>query len=119
MTILVILLQSTIFFMSKVRKIFSIVSNKYLVALVIFAVIILFTDHNNFFEQWDRKQELKELQAKKEYYLQEIGKTKKELADLSNNSAALEKYAREKFYMKRDNEDVFIVDNTTGSSKNN
>ena len=103
--------------MNKARKIFSIVSNKYLVALVLFAVIILFTDHNNLFEQHDRKQELKELQAKKEYYQQEISKTKKELADLSNNPAALEKYAREKFYMKRDNEDVFLVEGLDSSIK--
>ncbi len=96
--------------MTTIRKIFSIVSNKYLIALVIFAVIILFTDHNNFFEQWNRKQELKELQTKKEYYQQEIDKTKKQLADLSNNPAALEKYARENFFMKRSNEDVFVIE---------
>ena len=82
-----------------------------------FGVIILFTDHNNLFEQHDRKQELKELQAKKEYYQQEIDKTKKELADLSSNPAALEKYAREKFYMKRDNEDVFLVEAPAGADK--
>ena len=103
--------------MRQARKIFSIISNKYLVALVLFGVIILFTDHNNLFEQRDRKQELKELQAKKEYYQQEISKTKKELAELSNNPAALEKYAREKFYMKRDNEDVFIVEDPAGPVK--
>ncbi|HRI22337.1 MAG TPA: septum formation initiator family protein [Panacibacter sp.] len=103
--------------MQKARKIFSILSNKYLIAIVLFGVIILFTDHNNLFEQHDRKLELKELQAKKEYYLQEIDKTKKELADLSNNPAALEKYAREKFYMKRDNEDVFLVEYSTGDVK--
>ncbi|MEP7317602.1 MAG: septum formation initiator family protein [Panacibacter sp.] len=103
--------------MQQARKIFSIISNKYLVALVLFGVIILFTDHNNLFEQRDRKQELKELQAKKEYYQQEISKTKKELAELSNNPAALEKYAREKFYMKRDNEDVFIVEDPAGPVK--
>jgi cell division protein DivIC len=91
-------------------KIFSILSNKYLVSLMIFGVIILFTDHNNLFEQWDRKQELKELRAKKTYYQQEIEKTKKNLADLRNNPAAIEKYAREKFYMKRDNLDIFVVD---------
>lgn len=99
--------------MKTFRKIFSIISNKYLVALVFFAVIILFTDHNNFFEQWDRKQELKELQTKKEYYQQEIDKTKKQLADLSNNPAALEKYARENFFMKRSNEDVFVIDHSS------
>jgi len=103
--------------MQKAKKIFSILSNKYLVALVFFGVIILFTDHNNLFEQHDRKQELKELQAKKEYYQQEIAKTKKELADLSSNPAALEKYAREKFYMKRDNEDVFLVEAPADADK--
>ncbi|HRH51236.1 MAG TPA: septum formation initiator family protein [Panacibacter sp.] len=103
--------------MQKAKKIFSILSNKYLVSLVLFGVIILFTDHNNLFEQNDRKQELKELQAKKEYYQQEIAKTKKELADLSSNPAALEKYAREKFYMKRDNEDVFLVEAPAGADK--
>ena len=103
--------------MQTVKKIFSILSNKYVIALAIFAVVILFTDHNNLFEQWDRKQELKELQAKKAYYQQEIEKTKKQLADLSNNSSALEKYAREKFLMKRDSEDVFVVDSNNVSKK--
>ncbi|HEY6978968.1 MAG TPA: septum formation initiator family protein [Chitinophagaceae bacterium] len=85
--------------------------------MAIFAVIILFTDHNNLFEQWNRKQELKELQAKKAYYQEEIQKTKRKLADLSNNAAALEKFAREKFYMKRDNEDVFVIDSVRISKK--
>jgi len=103
--------------MQTVKKIFSILSNKYVIALAIFAVVILFTDHNNLFEQWDRKQELKELQAKKAYYQQEIEKTKRKLANLSNNAAALEKFAREKFYMKKDNEDLFVIDSITVSKK--
>ncbi|HNP21303.1 MAG TPA: septum formation initiator family protein [Panacibacter sp.] len=84
-------------------------TNKYLVASVIFAVIILFTDHNNLFEQMQRQSELSDLATKKAYYQQEISNTRKELSDLSNNAAAIEKYAREKFLMKRDNEDVFVV----------
>jgi cell division protein FtsB len=100
-----------------VRKILSILSNKYIIALIVFAVIMLFTDHNNIFEQMDRKQQLEQLQSKKAYYQQEIEKTKKELADLSNNSAALEKYAREKFLMKRDSEDVFVIDSNNVSKK--
>jgi cell division protein FtsB len=103
--------------MQTTKKIFSVLSNKYVIALAIFAVIILFTDHNNLFEQWNRKQELKELQAKKAYYQEEIQKTKRKLADLSNNAAALEKFAREKFYMKRDNEDVFVIDSVRISKK--
>jgi cell division protein FtsB len=103
--------------MQNLRKILSVLGYKYLVALIVFAVIMLFTDHNNIFEQMDRKQELKELQNKKAYYQQEIEKTKKQLADLSNNSAALEKYAREKFLMKRDNEDIFVIDSNEVSKK--
>ncbi|QEC67600.1 septum formation initiator family protein [Panacibacter ginsenosidivorans] len=98
-------------------SIISIVKNKYLIAISAFTVIVLFFDHNNLFEQIDRKQELKELQAKKQYYQDEIEKTKKELADLSNNPAAIEKYAREHYQMKRDNEDVFMVENTNDSLK--
>jgi cell division protein FtsB len=99
-------------------SIISIVKNKYLIAITAFSVIVLFFDHNNFFEQIGRKQELKELQAKKQYYLDEIEKARKELADLSNNPATIEKYAREHFQMKRDNEDIFIVEKLTDSLKN-
>ena len=98
-------------------SIISIVKNKYVIAISAFTVIVLFLDHNNLFEQLDRKQELKELQAKRQYYQDEIEKTKKELADLSNNPAAIEKYAREHYLMKRDNEDVFIVENTNEALK--
>lgn len=65
-----------------------------------------------------RQSELRDLVTKKTYYQQEIDNTKKELSDLSNNAAAIEKYAREKFLMKRDNEDVFVViDPSTDSKK--
>jgi len=99
-------------------SIISILKNKYLIAITVFVVIMLFFDHNNLFEQVQRKQELQELQAKKQHYLNETEKTKKELADLSNNPAAIEKYAREHFQMKRDNEDVFIVESIEDSLKN-
>ncbi len=90
--------------------IFRIIKNKYLVSLLVFAFILLFADHNNLIEQWQRKKELHTLEAKKAYYLQEIEKTKTALAGLENNPTAIEKYAREHFYMKKDNEDLFILD---------
>lgn len=98
--------------------IISILKNKYLVTITAFALIMLFFDHNNLFEQMQRKQELDELRAKKQYYLDETEKTKKELADLGSNPAAIEKYAREHFQMKRDNEDIFVVEHTTDSLEN-
>jgi cell division protein DivIC len=103
--------------MQTAGKVFTILSNKYLIAISVFAVVMLFTDHNNIFEQRDRKRELNELQVKKAYYQEEIEKTKKQLSDLNNNAAAIEKYAREKFLMKRDNEDVFVTDSIDVSKK--
>ena len=80
-----------------------------MIALAAFIVLMLFIDHNDFFMQMDRQRQLDDLLASKQYYQQKIEQTKKNLDDLQHNSAALEKYAREKFYLKRDNEDLFIV----------
>lgn len=104
--------------MNTLKRIFLVLKNKYLIAIIVFAVIMLFFDHNNIFEQIDRKKQLNELLASKKFYQQQIEQTKKELADLQNNPAALEKYARENFYMKRDNEDLFVIEkNETGVKK--
>lgn len=65
----------------------------------------------------DRKSELNDLQNKKKYYEEQIAQTQQELSDLNNNPAAIEKYAREHFQMKRDNEDVFIVVKSLDSLK--
>ncbi|MEP6467258.1 MAG: septum formation initiator family protein [Parafilimonas sp.] len=83
--------------------------NKYLIALSAFIVLMLFIDHNDIFVQMEHQRQLKSLMTSKQFYQQQIDQTRKNLADLQNNSAALEKYAREKFFLKRDNEDVFIV----------
>lgn len=95
-----------------------ILRNKYLVSLTAFAVFMLFFDRNDVFTQLERKKQLRELEDSKGFYKEEILKTKKELTDLQNNPAALEKYARENFYMKRDNEDVFIVEPAAPDKKN-
>ena len=86
--------------------------NKYIVAIIAFACWILFFDRNDLFTQWDRKTELKKLETSKDYYVEEIAKIKKDLSDLNNNQAILEKFARENFYLKRSNEDVFVVEDS-------
>lgn len=88
-----------------------------MIAIIVFAVLMLFIDRNNMFEQRQRMLQLKELQASKKFYQAEIEKTKKTLSDLKDNPAALEKYARENYLMKKDNEDLFIVDSTTEAVK--
>ena len=99
------------------KRLGSIITNKYLVALVFFVVWMLFFDQRDFFQQRDRRAELNKLETKKSYYVQEIEKAKKELFDLQNNPAALEKFAREHYMMKKDGEDIYLVEDSTDVKK--
>ena len=83
--------------------------NKYIIALTAFIVLMLFIDHNDIFLQMERSRQLNNLLETKAWYQNQIEQTKRNLADLQNNAAALEKYAREKYYLKKDNEDLFVV----------
>lgn len=85
------------------------VRNKYLLAGTAFAVWMIFFDRNDLFTQRERKQELKALEKSKEHYAEQILRERKALEELQNNPAAIEKYAREQYGMKRDNEDVFLI----------
>ena len=72
-----------------------------MLSLLAFAVLLLFVDHNDIFVQAKRKKQLNELLVSKQFYQNEIEKTRKQLSALQNNPEALEKYAREKFFMKK------------------
>ena len=85
-------------------------SNRYWLAIAAFAVWIIFFDESNLFVQRQRTRELNELNKKIVYYKGQVAQTRQELKDLQNDPAILEKYAREKYFMKRDNEEVFVVD---------
>src|SRR4249920_667119 len=83
--------------------------NKYVLAIVFFAAWMLFFDHNDVFQQMRRSRELNELEARKIYYQEQIKQTKKEVDGLRLNASSLEKVAREKYLMKKDNEDLFVI----------
>jgi cell division protein DivIC len=83
--------------------------NKFFIASATFAVWMLFFDERDVFTMRHHRQELRELQQSKKYYTDQINKEKTELEKLKNSPATLEKYAREKYYMKRDNEDLFLL----------
>lgn len=84
--------------------------NKYLLTAVGFAIWIMFIDDRDFITTHFRhKAELKKLEQSKKYYQEQITATRAELEKLKSNPTTLEKYAREKYFMKRDNEDVFIL----------
>lgn len=94
------------------------IRNKYFISFAAFCVVVLFLDKNDFFTQLDRRKELKELQQNKQYYTTQITAERKELEALKNNPATLEKYAREKYLMKRDNEELFLVSEKPDKAKN-
>lgn len=99
------------------KKIIPIITNKFLLAAVFFIVWMLFIDQRDYFQQKERRDELHKLEQKKAYYQQEIDKTRKELGDLQNSPAALEKYARERYLMKKDGEDIYIFEDSAASKK--
>ncbi|MBK6937084.1 MAG: septum formation initiator family protein [Chitinophagaceae bacterium] len=83
--------------------------NKYLIAFLAFCVVVLFVDKNDVFTQLNRKKELKELEKSKAHFTTQIAAERKELEALKTKPATLEKYAREKYLMKKDNEELFLV----------
>ncbi|TAL46256.1 MAG: septum formation initiator family protein [Chitinophagaceae bacterium] len=83
--------------------------SKYFLCSAGFIVWMIFFDPRDLYTQLERSRELKELQASKQHYQQQMATEKHELEQLKNNPATLEKYAREKYLMKRDNEDLFVV----------
>lgn len=92
--------------------------NKYFVAFGVFAAIMLFFDKNDVFTRSARNRQLKDLQESKQYYVDRIASERKELEQLKSNPGTLEKYAREKYLMKRDNEDLFIIPETPAHPNN-
>jgi len=97
--------------MSVFDRIPAFLKNKYLLTFLGFAVWMLFFDDRDLYQTLiKQKQELNALRGSKEYFEQQIAGTKKELEQLKINAVTIEKYARERYLMKRDNEDLFVVD---------
>ena len=71
---------------------------------------MLFVDRNDFLTQVSRYRKLSELKSSNTYYNEKIETAKTELEKRKNDPSAYERLAREKYYMKRDNEDIFLFD---------
>ena len=95
--------------MKLLKKIPSFFRNKILLASLFFLIWMLFFDRNDMFTQMERRSELDELRQSKQYFEKQIAENRKFSKDLQFNASAIEKYAREKYLMKRENEDLFII----------
>lgn len=91
------------------EKIPRFIRNRYFIIAFIFTVWIMFFDRSNLIDQFKLQQTLDGLEEKKSYYEREIGQVKRDKRELFSSDKALEKFARERYYMKKDNEDVFVI----------
>ena len=80
-----------------------------MLAFLLFLVWILFFDEHSFVQHYQNKQKLEQLEEQTKYYKAKIEADKQKLHELQTNDENLEKFAREQFQMKKENEDVFII----------
>ena len=93
----------------KNKKWVRIVSNKYLLILILFFVWMFFFDTNSFFIHQELNDDINKLENNKKVYQEEI-KNDKVFIDKMKDSNEIEKFAREKYYLKKDDEDIFIIE---------
>jgi cell division protein DivIC len=101
--------------MNKFRKITSkypflkFLGNRYVLVIVFAGVWLLFLDNYSYLEHRPLDKKIKELEDNRDYYLNEIKRDSISIQNLKNADKT-EHYAREKYYMKRENEDIYIID---------
>ncbi|PSK98729.1 FtsB family cell division protein [Cecembia rubra] len=83
--------------------------NFYVVFSLFFVVWMVFMDSNDIFSQFKLKSKLKELEKQKEFYLERKEKIQEDREELMSNYEMLEKFARERYLMKRKTEDLYVV----------
>lgn len=83
--------------------------NFYFVFTVLFVLWMVFIDNNDIVSQFTLRSKLKDLEKQKTYYLERKEKIKAEREELLSNYELLEKFAREKYLMKRKTEDLYVI----------
>lgn len=91
--------------------------NKYVLASFAFIIWLSFFDRNDFIIQHEYSSKLKDLQKELNYYNSEIERSKRDYDALMTNPKNLEKFARERYFMKKDNEDIFVIVKEDKTSK--
>ncbi|MES2730253.1 MAG: septum formation initiator family protein [Bacteroidota bacterium] len=83
--------------------------NFYVITGFAFLMWMLLFDTNDFISQFQMSRKLKNLEAEKAYYLEKAEEVKKDRKELLSNTKLLEKFAREKYLMKKNTEEVFVT----------
>jgi cell division protein FtsB len=99
------------------KNLLNLLKNKFFLSGIAFLVWMIFFDRNDVASQYDYRIKVAKLEEEKDFYTTEIAKADKELKELTTNVQSLEKFARERYLMKRENEDIFIVVDNKKDSK--
>ena len=83
--------------------------NKYLMAVMVFLVWLMIFDNNSLIDRVKYLNTLHEMKDEKQYYLERIDEDSRRLNELKTDRDNLEKFAREEYFMKKENEDVFVI----------
>ena len=84
--------------------------NTYVVVVAVFLFITFVVGDSNLYKRYTYDEKIRRLEREIRHYKKEIETDRKKLDDIRTNREGLERYAREEFYMKRANEDVFIIE---------
>jgi cell division protein FtsB len=95
--------------MQRLKVLLPWLKNRFVLVGLVFLVWMVFFDSNDLISQYKYKRKLKQLEENKNFYLEQIELVKKDKEELFTNLEKLEKFAREKYKMKRDDEDLYIV----------
>jgi len=91
------------------KRLINLFKNKYFLVTLAFVVYMIFFDKNDLFSQYQYYQQVHKLKQERDFYLKETAKVNKDLDELTSDPKKLEKFARERYLMKKDNEDVFVI----------
>jgi cell division protein FtsB len=95
--------------MKKISSPFFVKYRFYIISTLILLVWLVFFDRSNLIKQFDMALELRYLQAQRDFFKQELQDIKKEEKEVLGSYSSLEKYAREKYLMKKEGETVFVL----------
>jgi cell division protein FtsB len=91
------------------KRLLNLFRNKYFIVSLAFLVWMVFFDKNDLFSQYQYHHQLSKLKQERDFYQKETLRVHQDLDELTTNKEKLEKFAREKYLMKKDNEDVFVI----------
>lgn len=92
------------------KKLLPVLRNKYILTLLVFFIWILFFDQNNLVDRYVSSRNIRQLERDKKYFIERIREDSTRLNQLRTDNDNLEKFAREQYLMKRENEEIFIIE---------